>query len=63
MGKQEDKSPADPVRFPVLITREIRAELKALCAKLDRPMEDVAGEWLTERVEQEAKARQKGGGR
>ena len=49
MAKQ-DKGPSDAVRFPASITVADRARLRIVAAHLGRSMEDLAGEWLVDRL-------------
>lgn len=52
MSKQA-KDPDEVVRFPASITAGERARLRIVAAHLGRPMEDVAGDWIRERLSAE----------
>lgn len=48
--KREEQDLSKEVRFPVVITAGERWRLRAVAAVLRQPVEDVAGEWLRERL-------------
>lgn len=49
MARQE-KNPDEVVRFPAAMTVADRTRLRIIAAHLGRPMEDLAGEWIVERL-------------
>jgi hypothetical protein len=48
--QQQPKDPGEVVRFPAVMTVGDRARLRIVAAHLGRPMEDLAGEWITEKL-------------
>ena len=47
---RQPKDPGEVVRFPAAITVGDRARLRIVAAHLGRPMEDLAGEWIIEKL-------------
>jgi hypothetical protein len=55
MAKREEAigEDGDKIRVPMRLTLDERRRLKVLAAKVGRPMEYLAGEWVADRLERE----------